>query len=337
MPFPKRDIVAVCSGFTGITRLLGLLPTRPALLVLNYHRIGNPEDCPYDSEVFSATTDEFDDQIRFLARQFHLAPLEEAIEIIESAKRPRGTAVLLTFDDGYLDHYETAFPHLSARKAPAVFFLPTAFIGTNRIAWWDAIAFIIKHSRKTAFQVNSPSVESFDIAREGVERVIKRVLWMCKLASVQDPESFIATLEEACDSPRPGPSERCFLSWDEAASMVRGGMAIGSHTHSHETLSRLSEERQLDELVTSKRELEERLGIPVHTISYPVGRLESFSSVTRAAAVKAGYRVAFSFYGGCNPFGAIDPYDVRRYAPNARAPRFRLQTTLAAVTSKYWL
>ena len=59
--------------------------------------------------------------------------------------------------------------------------------------------------------------------------------------------------------------------------MARGGMTVGSHTCSHELLSTLSEQQQLDELVTSKRLLEERVGRTITALSYPVGLPESFS------------------------------------------------------------
>jgi len=328
----KRDALAAFSGLTGMTRMLGMLPTVPALLVLNYHRVGNRNDCPYDSGVFSATADEFDEQVRFLARKFHIATLEEVIEIVGSTRRPQGTVILLTFDDGYLDNYETVFPILSARKAHGVFFLPTAFIGTDHIPWWDTIAYIIKRSRKSEFELNCGSVEKFDIPREGIQRVIDQALMMYKMASVKDSQRFISMLETACDASRPDGSSRCFMNWDEAAQLLRRGMSIGSHTHEHEVLSPLPEARQFEELSVSKRELQDRLGIPVEALAYPVGLRESFSPVTRAAAAKADYRVAFSFYGGTNRFGLIDRYDVRRYSVAESLPRFRLSTTLAAVT-----
>jgi len=311
-----------------------MLPTRPALLVLNYHRIGNPNECPYDSGVFSATADEFDDQVRFLTRRFHIATLDEASEIVERTRRPRGTVVLLTFDDGYLDSCETALPILSARKAHGVFFLPTAFIGTNHIPWWDVIAYIIKRCRRSGFQLNCGSVEKFDIVREGIERVIHRALLMYKMPSMKDSQGFISMLEAACDSSRPEPSQRCFMNWDEAAKVLRHGMDIGSHGHRHEVLSAMPENEQDEELTVSKRELRERLGIQVDALAYPVGLRESFSAVTRAAAAKAQYRLAFSFYGGSNLFGAIDRYDVRRYSVAEPLPRFRLKTTLVAVTGR---
>ena len=71
-------------------------------------------------------------------------------------------------------------------------------------------------------------------------------------------------------------------------------------------------------------------------MSYPVGPPHTFSAETREAAAEARYDVAFSFYGGFNRYGATERYDVRRFAISSTAPRFALQTALAATTGKYW-
>jgi hypothetical protein len=74
----------------------------------------------------------------------------------------------------------------------------------------------------------------------------------------------------------------------------------------------------------------------VHALSYPVGSRNCFSSATREAAIQAQYRVAFSFYGGLNRFGAIDPYDIRRLHVFPAVARFRLRVALAAVGGNDW-
>ena len=334
MPLSKRDLVAECARYSGVTSLLGMLPAKAQLLVLDYHRIGDANACPYDTEVFSATRDELDAQVRFLKRRYRFITLDEAVEMVEKGKRSRSATVLLTFDDGYVDNYEIAFPVLSAHGVQGVFFLPTAFIGTNHIPWWDTIAFIVKNSRKKVFQIG---VRKVDLGAEGVPRAVRSVLRLYKSCADGDSGRFIAMLEEACDSARPAGGQRCFMGWEEAAALVRGGMAVGSHTHRHEILSKLPEAEQLEELVVSRKILEERLGLVVDTVAYPVGLPDSFSLATQAMAEKAGYRAAFSYYGGFNIPGATPRYDVRRVGiASPTSARFRLQTTLALATGKYW-
>lgn len=119
--------------------------------------------------------------------------------------------------------------------------------------------------------------------------------------------------------------------------MVRGGMNIASHTHTHRILSKLTAEEQFDEAAESKRNLEERLGIRVEAMAYPVGLRSSFSVETARALERAGYRAAFSYYGGLNRPARIQQFDIRRCPVGpCRAERFRLQTALTALTGESW-
>jgi len=86
----------------------------------------------------------------------------------------RDTRVLLTFDDGYRDNYDLAFPILRSHGVQGVFFLPTTFIGTDAIAWWDEIANLIQRVTTVLFErpirtqvpaMLSPSSAAFDIAQ----------------------------------------------------------------------------------------------------------------------------------------------------------------------------
>jgi peptidoglycan/xylan/chitin deacetylase (PgdA/CDA1 family) len=332
----KRELAATFARRSGLTSLLATLPKRPGLLVLNYHRIGNAEECEYDSETFSATCEELDEQIRFLKRHCRLASLDEAIEMAEAGGKSKLTAVLLTFDDGYLDNYESAFPILTSHGVPGVFFLPTSYIGTNYIPWWDAIAYIVKTGSRKEFALAPPWSRRFDTGQQGERTVIRAVLDLYKSAQMEDGDGFMAMLEEACDAARPQGGQRSFMTWEEAAAMQRAGMAIGSHTRRHEILSKLTVEEQFEELRSSKREIEERLGSPVTAIAYPVGLTGTFSPVTLAAAEQTGYRAGFSFYGGFNPSGRMERFDIRR-AGVARPTKalFELQTTLTLATGKH--
>jgi peptidoglycan/xylan/chitin deacetylase (PgdA/CDA1 family) len=313
------------------------MPQRRNLIILNYHRVGNADETPFDSGVFSATAEEFDSQIAYLKRRFHMATLEEVFAMMDGDV-PRGTSVLITFDDGYLDNYTVAFPILHSHGVQAVFFLPTAFIGTEKLPWWDVIAYIVKQSVKKRIHLEYPEPANFDLARDGGKRVSMQILRLFTQAAVRDPERFLADLEKVCEVPRPkGGAERCFLDWDEARDMQQNGMAFGSHTHSHEILTKLSPALQREEVRCSREILERELNRRVDILAYPVGLKHCFSADTVSALEQMGYRAAFSFYGGSNRPGKIQPFDVRRCGVDGQSyARFRLQTALGAVTGTGW-
>jgi peptidoglycan/xylan/chitin deacetylase (PgdA/CDA1 family) len=100
------------------------------------------------------------------------------------------------------------------------------------------------------------------------------------------------------------------LGWDEALDVARRGFSFGSHARTHRDLTRIPMEAAREEIVVSKREIEERLGASVRSLSYPFGR---FNEAVRREAERAGYRAAFTLYP---PAAAAQPdrYALRREA-----------------------
>jgi peptidoglycan/xylan/chitin deacetylase (PgdA/CDA1 family) len=337
----KKELLARWIHRTGIHRLLGHLPQRNSLLVINYHRVGDADATPYDPAVFSADADEFRSQVEYVALNLAPLTLDESLAYMQEPGRPHPTGrcrVLLTFDDGYRDNFDLAFPILRQAGVQATFFLPTSFVGTGQIPWWDEIAFIVKSARRRAFQLSYPRAASFNLDAEGLRNVLREVLNLYKSPEMLDAARFVDELESSCEGRRPAATqaERCFMTWEEAARMARGGMALGAHTHTHRLLGRLSEAEQTEELTTPRRILRERTGVEADTIAYPVGSMTSFTAETKALAAKTGYRAGFSFYGGING-GSLDKFDVRRVGADAQSvERFRVQTAAAALVGSWW-
>jgi hypothetical protein len=124
---------------TGLGAALRRAGAWRGLLVLTYHRIGDPAESPLDRNLFSATAEEFARQVCHLARECEVIGLDD----VPAALRARGgRRVLVTFDDGYRDNFELAFPLLRAAGMPAAFFLATGFLDRPRLSWWDELAWM---------------------------------------------------------------------------------------------------------------------------------------------------------------------------------------------------
>ena len=335
----KRELLARGLLWSGAPFLLSQLPARDSLLVLNYHRIGNAGDDLFDPGVFSATAEEFSDQIAYLKRRVSPVTLEEALAFIggtlkEKARRCR---VLITCDDGYLDNYAVAYPILRSYGVQGVFFLATDMVGSCQVPWWDHIAYVVKTARRRAFSIHYPDGLAVDIDRNGLAESLQAILKLYKRPGNADPARFIRELAEEARGEDPPATLRRFLSWDEAREMIRGGMAIGSHTHTHHVLSQLEPERQLEELFQSRAILKEQLGIEADVLAYPVGRKVSFTGQTQMLVRNAGYRAAFSSYGGINMQGKTSPYDVKRTKMVSQSwSRFGVRTAVCRSTGSYW-
>ena len=81
-----------------------------------------------------------------------------------------------------------------------------------------------------------------------------------------------------------------YISWDQARQIVAAGHRVESHGWSHRLLTQCSHDDLEEELVRSKRELEDRLGAQVSAISAPGGR---WDDRVMDACGRAGYKYLF--------------------------------------------
>jgi peptidoglycan/xylan/chitin deacetylase (PgdA/CDA1 family) len=324
----KHIAIAKALQWTGVASLLRMLPTRPGLLVLNYHRIGDASGCDFDRGVMAASADQFDRQLTLLQRRLPIVGFAEALHFLHHPAQMKGPYALLTFDDGYLDNYEVALPVLRARGCSAVFFIAPRMVGTAILPWWDEISFLVRKSPKSHLEMPPPWHFKVDLGADR-EPAIDTVLRFFKSSANRDPARFLQRLREQAEVEVPVQPRR-FMNWQEICHLAEQGMEIGSHTLSHPILSSLPEEEQLQELVNSKKEIEAHTKTPVRAFAYPVGTRSAFTEATRRLVLEAGYEVAFSFFGGINTPPECELTNVRRMGPwpSADSSAFRAEIDL---------
>lgn len=296
-------------------RLAGTLARWRGVVGLNYHRIGDGRHSIFDRGLYSATREDLDRQVRWLKANFDvIAPRD--IDYVVRVKR--GRHVLITFDDGYVDNYEHAFPVLKAHGVPATFFIATGFIDEPQLPWWDEIAWMVRTSKRSGLEMPGylEGAVSFDEPER--ERAVRTLLRAYKKLPDERTKDFLNAAGAATGTGRP-PRDlvdpRTFwMTWDMIREMHAAGMTIGGHTVHHPVLSRLSREEQAKEIASCERRLKEELGIPMHTFAYPVGSRDAFNSDSQECLRERGVLNAFSYYGGISSLRAWNDYDIRRMA-----------------------
>ncbi len=98
------------------------------------------------------------------------------------------------------------------------------------------------------------------------------------------------------------------LNAEELKMLAKDGWIIGSHTHTHRDLTRLSDNELKEELSRSKKILEQILGEEVFSIAYPYGR---YSKRVLEAAKNVGYRIGFGTHKG-KKFKGYENMAIRR-------------------------
>ena len=299
-----------------LDRALQLLGRWHGALVLNHHRIGDHQCTPWDPAVFSASAEQLDRELRTLARLTEVIGPDELEDALHAGP---GRRVLITFDDGYRDNYELALPLLRAHGLTATFFLASGFLDERRAAWWDEIAWMVRHA-----------------TRQQQQATIAAPIAHYKTLPASQGERFLDELAGELGSGRcpPGDADALWMTWDMARELRAAGMSIGGHTVTHPVLAGLPRERQREEIAGCAQRLHEELGEPMRWFAYPVGERDSFTDVTAELLGEHGVELAFSFYGGFAGPSRWSPLDVPRvHVDAALAPRLlieRSRTALAA-------
>ncbi|CAM5198199.1 hypothetical protein OURE66S_04434 [Oligella ureolytica] len=94
---------------------------KPSIPVLMYHHV-RP-----GAGIIASTPENFEDQLRWLKKEdYESLTLDEFAQHLED--KDQGKAVVITFDDGYLDNWVYAFPLLQKYQMKATIFLVTSWL-----------------------------------------------------------------------------------------------------------------------------------------------------------------------------------------------------------------
>lgn len=140
------------------------VPVVRGVPVLMYHRV-DPQLSARDPITVSLTvmTPTFESQLRLLrAAGYESARLAAVRDALDHRTSPPARQVILTFDDGYEDHYTVVFPLLRRYGFTATFFVVTSAVGTR--------------DHLTVSQIREMAGAGMDIESHGVHHVDFSVL-----------------------------------------------------------------------------------------------------------------------------------------------------------------
>lgn len=281
---------------------------RGSLTVLTYHRIVEQPD-PEDS--LSVSKETFERQMEFLSLHYRVLSGEAMADLLLKGESLPKRAVLVTFDDGWADNFDIAYPILLRYGIPAIVFLTTDLIGTNEPFWWEMVesALLLENEawhRDRNGTVSEPPDEVADriadiLSQPKTERraLIRNLIEFVKLLAPAGHNSIMMWVRRNYAYKRSG-SDPTTLSWEQVRVMADGGIAFGSHGKSHILFTTLSSNELSEELRESKTEIERRLGRPVNFVAYPNG---NFDARVMAIARAEGYLAGFSCIAGINTDG----------------------------------
>jgi peptidoglycan/xylan/chitin deacetylase (PgdA/CDA1 family) len=283
----------------GVTNRIANL-WRDALTVLCYHRIDTPLRCRFAGfeRNISASPENFENQIDYLSKQFSPISASELNECFEHPERLPQRPVLVSFDDGYMDNAEIAWPILRKRKMPAIVFLATDHIGTSQPFLWDFAAYCFQDTERMFADV--PLLGPTHL-RSRTDRVTATEKWRFCLkslpASERWPTANAMRQSLAVEVPDAAFSG-LYMSWSDVRCLAAEGCEFGGHTRTHPILTKMPLDEARDEITGSFKRITAELGRPPVAFAYPNGLKRDFTNQHEAAVREAGYSIAFSLEPG---------------------------------------
>jgi peptidoglycan/xylan/chitin deacetylase (PgdA/CDA1 family) len=278
--------------------------------IVGYHKVSldiHPFFEPVHPEIF-------EQQMRFLKSCYKVMSLRELMERSRLGDVP-ARSVAITFDDGYRDNYEYAFPILKKYGLPATVFVATGAVGTGNLIWHDRIFDAFRYTTVTESRLIDPEVPPLLLeSDESRHRSLHVVLARAKSLYGEARLRFVDDVEHKLKPNLPSPLEQRMLNWDQVREMHKAGIEFGSHTVSHTILSRLPRPELFRELRDSRSALREQLSAPIFSFAYPNGKPTDYNDEAKAVLKECGYSCAVTCQLGFN-HAFSDPYELRRGQP----------------------
>lgn len=264
----------------------------PYIIIIVYHRIGPKTD---EWSFPSLNPHVFETQMIYLKKYFQIISMDEYINLGVQlmSKYNSSRFAIITFDDGYRDSYKNAFPILRSHGIPATIFLTTGFIGSGQLFWWDIIRYMVWNTKIKCFKND---IKSYNLSLN-LEKthLIAQLEYMLKCIPESKKNKIICDLIDYFNVELPNDlGKELILSWDEVKEMNENGIDFGSHTVSHPILSNISITDAIYEINQSKRDIEQKIGMPVNSFSYPNGQPLDFNPSIIKLVKKSGYKCALT-------------------------------------------
>jgi peptidoglycan/xylan/chitin deacetylase (PgdA/CDA1 family) len=318
---PLKPVVRL--GFFGAKRL-GLpwldFGNERLAVILRYHSIGDASTGVHRYATPGITLSQrlFERQIAFLVRNYRVVRMDDLVEALDGGRRLPRNAVIITFDDGYLDNFELAYPVLRKHGTSAMFYLVSGCLDDGRPIWTAELRHLIYSSAGGRLAIPTLALELDLSSGAGKEAAISS---LTRRLAAMPRESRDEVLREIRGGfrTRPASLPRTMLTWREVKDMQRGGMNFGAHTVTHPLLPSIPLSEAREEIAGSKATLESELHTPIHHFSYPnPGAGVHIDAAVERLVADAGFATAVTSRGNYVTAGD-DPLGLRRLATGAKA------------------
>jgi peptidoglycan/xylan/chitin deacetylase (PgdA/CDA1 family) len=241
--------------------------------LLGFHSVAEAPQAAWIDPRYRLDPRRFERQMRFLAARRTPVSLNHLVDAMEAGRDLPPRTVVVTLDDGYLDHLTVAGPILAKLGIPATFFIPTGCASRGENQWIDTLYSTLQHKTRHELVLEGSPPRHFDLARPAEARRASAALEV-ELGNASYPHrcELLRELDrQLCPRVR---MPRLIMDWKEVRELRRlsPDFEIGGHSRNHIDLgSRPPEEVEAD-IAGCAEDLRGEVGDGPHHFCYPYER-----------------------------------------------------------------
>lgn len=279
---------AGCVGLPAVFRFFH----RNTLTIVLYHGVAPKRDIGKENNLYNyrgkyIAPEDFEWQMQYIKKHYTVLDLEKALSRMRENTLPRN-ALAITFDDGYRNFYDYAYPILKKNNLTATMFLVSDFVLEKKPLWVDRLEYAMGNLKiERAEKIKKDSVMRQELKRaSSVEREQRlRALEQETGALLSDFDG-----EKAVYAP---------LSVEQMQEM-RALVSFGAHTKTHPILSTESSTDAERDIRESKESLERALGKLSSVFAYPNGQPGDWTEANEQSLKRLGFTYALTTTEGTN-------------------------------------
>jgi len=285
---------------TGLPHWIHRFLNQGQLSILMYHGIIDTTQSLPDWCFVDATS--FRTQMKYIKEHFNVVSLSEAVRLLKRGNISSPTAVI-TFDDGYQNNYDFAFPILCEENLPATIFLATGSIDTDLTIWTGALHNACSKTQNPAFSWRGKLFDLSNIQqKQQLLAAVKMDLKRESHSELKDKVGEIVseliggeTYRVEFDSPYR------MLDRKSIRDMANSNLIeFGAHTHTHPILGNLSKQEQEREILKSIEVVKSVIEQPCTFFAYPNGGQEDYNADTLSILENSGIETSLTTIVGTN-------------------------------------
>jgi peptidoglycan/xylan/chitin deacetylase (PgdA/CDA1 family) len=202
--------------------------------------------------------------------------------------------VCITFDDGYRDTRDFAYPVLKKYEVPFAVYVATGFADRVGEMWWLALEAVIAKNELIGLRLDGR--DQWFECRNADEKqaVFEHIYWWLRRRETE--EELRQVVRELAARFHVDTSNYCkdlCMTWQEISELAADPLVtIGAHTVNHVILSKVTGTVVRSELENSRAVIEAALGVRPQHLAYPVGDGTSAGPREFKIAAELGFKTA---------------------------------------------